>query len=401
LQAALIYVAVSGSVALAARAGEPARRRGNDRLGAAGRDLRQMLERPIFIVGTMRSGTTLFRLILDAHPRISIPEETGFMAAVAATREIPNWQHGQGWFKRLGWTEEEFDASLREFYSGLFERHAFRQGKQRWGDKTPMHAYHIEQITHLFPDAVFIGIVRHPGAVVHSLMRKFHYELADAVAYWDSTNKEILRCGLGLDDDRFGLLRYEDLVGDPEVTLRELVDWLGEPWSDDVLRHNDVHAARGTPRLSAGATRTRDPIRGELADRWSEELREGQRQVLVNRTGALARFLGYDPSGPGAQAPLVPPPSHRSRLLTSAALARRERELQAVGLDGPADAVVIPEMSAVQLAKRVQELEAALTRMSSLRAVRLSIALRRAERRLTGLPTEWIGSARKVVRRRG
>jgi hypothetical protein len=360
-----------------------------------------MLERPIFIVGTMRSGTTLFRLILDAHPRISIPEETGFMAAVSATRQIPNWQHGHGWFKRLGWTEEEFDARLREFYSDLFERHALRRGKQRWGDKTPMHAYHIEQITRLFPDAVVVGIVRHPGAVVHSLMRKFHYDLADAVAYWDSTNKEILRGGLGLADDRFALLRYEDLVGDPEVTLRELVGWLGEPWSDDLLRHNDVHAARGTPRLSAGTTRTRDPIRGELADRWSGELRNGQREVLVDRTGALARFLGYDPSRPGAQAPLVQQPSDHRRLLTGAALAQRKRELQALELDGPADAVVVPDVSAVELAKRVQELEAAMVRMRSLRAVRLSIALRRAERRLTGLPTEWLGSARKVVRRRG
>ena len=360
-----------------------------------------MLKRPIFILGTMRSGTTLFRLILDAHPRISIPEETGFMAAVAATREIPDWQHGRGWFERLGWTEEEFDVRLREFYSGLFERHALRQGKQRWGDKTPMHTEHIDQITRLFPDAVILGIVRHPGAVVHSLMRKFHYDLADAVTYWDRTNKEILRAGLRVDDHRFALLRYEDLVRDPEATLRELLEWLGEPWSDDLLRHNDVHAARGAPRLSAGATRTRDPIRGELADRWGAEIREGQLEVLVKRSGALARFLGYDPSGPGAQAPLVPPPCDYSRLLTSAALSQRERQLQAVGLDGPADAVVVPEVSPVELARRVHELEAEMTRLSSLRSVRWGFALRRAERRLTGLPAELLGSARKAMRRRG
>jgi Sulfotransferase family len=370
-------------------------------LRAAGQDFRQMPGRPIFIVGTMRSGTTLLRLILDAHPRLAIPEETGFMAAVSATRNIRDWQHGDGWFKRLGWTDEEFDARLREFYAGLFERHALRQGKQRWGDKTPMHAHHIPQMSRLFPDAVFVGIVRHPGAVVHSLMRKFHYGLADAVTYWDSTNKEILRSGLEFDDDRFALLRYEDLVADPGETLRELVDWLGEPWSEDLLRHNDVHAARGAPRLSAGATRTRDPIRGELADRWSEELPDRQQEVLVNRTGALARFLGYDPSRPGAQTPLVPPPSDRSRLLSGGTLARRERELRSVGLDAPADAVIVPEMNAVELAKRMQELEAELTRMSSLRAVRLSVALRRAERRLTGIPAEWIGLVRKAMRRRG
>ena len=37
---------------------------------------------PIFVVGTMRSGSTLFRLILDAHPNIAISEETGFMGGL-------------------------------------------------------------------------------------------------------------------------------------------------------------------------------------------------------------------------------------------------------------------------------------------------------------------------------
>ncbi len=55
-----------------------------------------MLDRPIFICGTMRSGSTLFRLILDSHPNISISEETGFMGALTATKRIPNWQHGVG-----------------------------------------------------------------------------------------------------------------------------------------------------------------------------------------------------------------------------------------------------------------------------------------------------------------
>src|SRR3954463_2695033 len=94
---------------------------------------------PIFVVGTMRSGSTLFRLVLDAHPHIAIPEETGFMGALAATKQIPGWRHGRGWFERIGWSEAEFDARLRDFYSGLFERHARSQGKQRWGEKTPMH----------------------------------------------------------------------------------------------------------------------------------------------------------------------------------------------------------------------------------------------------------------------
>lgn len=360
-----------------------------------------MLDRPIFIVGTMRSGSTLFRLILDAHPRISISEETGFMGALAATKQIPNWHHGRGWFQRIGWTEQEFNARLREFYSGLFERHAVAQGKQRWGEKTPFHSRHIAEMATVFPDAVFVGIVRHPGAVVHSLMRKFHYGVEDAAAYWDSTNKEILRRGLELGDDRFALLRYEDLVEHPENTLRELVEWLGEPWSDDLLRHHDVQAARGAPRISAGSTRTRDPITTDLADRWAEALQAPERELLGSRTGALAGFLGYDPTRPGTSGALVPAdPAGRRRLLTSAALARRHGGPDAVSLDAPDQVVIMPEMSAAELAKRLQQVEATLARVRSRRVVRWSNAVQRAQRQVAGLPVELLSTARQAVRRR-
>jgi hypothetical protein len=361
-----------------------------------------MADRPIFVIGTMRSGSTLFRLILDAHPRISISEETGFMGALAATKRIPNWHHGEGWFQRLGWTEAEFDARLREFYCGLFERHALAQGKQRWGEKTPFHARHMAEMASVFPDAVFVGIVRHPGAVVHSLVRKFHYEAADAAAYWDDTNKEILRRGLELGDERFALLRYEDLVQDPEPTMRELLDWLGEPWSDDVLHHNDVQAARGAPRLSAGSTRTRDPITAELADRWAQAMQPLERELLVERTGALAGYLGYDPARAGTIGALVPPrPGSCRMVLTGAELARRQAGPGAVSLEPPREAVIMPEMSAAELAKHLQQVQAALARVRSRRAVRWSNAVRLAQRRAGGLPVEWASRARDAVRRRG
>src|SRR3954451_17912952 len=251
-----------------------------------------MLERPVFIVGSMRSGSTLFRLILDSHPHIAIGEETGFMGAIAATKEIPHWPHGHGWFERIGWTESEFDERLRDFYGGLFARHALTQGKRGWGEKTPFHSRHIPQMAKIFPDAVFAGIVRHPGAVVHSLQRNFHYKFEDAVGYWVATNQEILERGSELGGERFALLRYEDLVTSPEPPLREVIEWLGEAWSDDLLRHTAFHAARGTPRVSAGGTHTHVPIRSDLADRWIESFQEPELESLTSRTAELAAVLG-------------------------------------------------------------------------------------------------------------
>jgi hypothetical protein len=276
------------------------------------------------------------------------------------------------------------------------------RGKKRWGEKTPFHSRHIAQMAAVFPDAVFIGIVRHPGAVVHSLTRKFHYTVADAVAYWDATNKEILRRGLELGEDRFALLRYEDLVEHPEQTLRELTDFLAEPWSDDLLRHNDVQAAQGAPQVSAGGTRTRDAISADLAHRWAQELSAMDRELLAAGAGPLARFLGYDPVAPGAPGPFVPPnPDGRVRLLTGATLAERQRGEGAVALEEAPAAVVMPDMSPAELAKRLQVAEAALARVRSSRAVRWTHAGRRIQRRVTGLPAELLAMANHAVRSGG
>jgi hypothetical protein len=357
------------------------------------------LERPIFVVGSMRSGSTLLRLILDAHPNISVSEETGFMGALAATKQIPNWQHGRGWYERLGWTEQELDDRLRVFYAELFERRALAHGKQRWGEKTPFHSEHIAQMATVFPDAVFVGIVRHPGAVVHSLVRKFHYGIGDAVAYWDATNKEILRRGLELGGERFAMLRYEDLVSHPEETLRELVVWLGEDWSDDLLRHGEIQAAQGAPRIAAGHTRSRDPINPELAGRWVEALAGPDLAVLADRAGELARFLGYDPARAAVSARLVDgDPAGRVRLLTGSTLARRQRGAEAVSLAASDETVVMPDASPTELAKQLRSAEAALERLRSRRAVRWTNSLRRAQRRVTGIPVELRGAVGQALR---
>jgi hypothetical protein len=323
------------------------------------------------------------------------------MGGLAAAKRIPNWIRGKDWYERLGYSEQEFDARLREFFAGMFERHARSQGKQRWGEKTPFHSAHVAQMAALFPDSVFVAIVRHPGAVVHSLVEKFHYDVGDAVAYWTSTNKEILRRGLELADDRFALLRYEDLVEHPEETLHELVDFLGEPWSDDLLRHNDVQAARGTPRISAGSTRTRDAINTDLAHRWADSLDDAAFDLLESCAGPLARFFGYEPARPGTPGALVPPGSEgRRRLLTRTALAERQAGPGAVCLEEDDAAVVMPEMSPAELAKRLHTAEAALARVRSSRAVRWSNAARRAQRKATGVPLELFSAASGVMRSR-
>ncbi len=277
---------------------------------------------PIFIVGAMGSGTTLIRLMLDSHEHIAIAQETGFMRAVSAQTQIPFWKFGAEWFGRLGWSDEEFAAELGAFYNGLFMRFAQEQGKQRWGDKTPYHTWHMPEAARIFADAKFIAIVRHPGAVASSLHDRFKYEWPQAVNHWVRSNLELLHRAPEL-GDRLVVCRYEDMVLDPEPTMREVLGWLDEPWSPRVLEHHVVHSERGTPAKVEGSTRSDEPIDVSRISKWTERMDPEGYRVLRQRATKLSKFFGYTVDHASTMEPLFPTTTERVRLLTGHDLAER------------------------------------------------------------------------------
>ena len=257
---------------------------------------------PIFIVGTMGSGTTLLRLMLDSHERIAIPHETGFMRAYNAMQFIPFKWTGHGWAERLGWADDEFDDKLRQFFDDIFMRYARQHGKERWGEKTPLHTWHINALKRLFPDAVFVAIVRHPGAAIASNMRRFQQTLARAAYHYERYNKEIARQAEVV-PKRMITLRYEDLLLRTEPVMRELLEWLGEEWSDSVLEHHVVQGGRDHVRIE-GKTRPDESIDASRISRWAEAMPDADRLLVTQRLGRLAEFLGYSMDDPEACAPL-------------------------------------------------------------------------------------------------
>lgn len=330
---------------------------------------------PIFIIGSMRSGSTLLRLILDSHPNIAIGSETGFMGGLRHVKEIPSWKFGSGWYERLNWSEAEFDARLRDFYGGMFGRFALEQGKTRWGEKTPFHTSHIGEMARVFPDSVFVGIVRHPGAVAASLRKKFHYTFPDALAYWSAANLELARGGAAL-GDRFALCRYEDLVTEQEPVLREILALVDEPWDAAVLDHHRVQREKGAPRVVEGSTSTQEAVDPERAVQWLGSSSESDRQAL-QAVAPLATFFGYDIVDPVRSER----PSARGRwLLDGDTLAARMAGHQdQVDFAARPQAVAI-DANPADLAARLDRAEQALARARSRRAVRMVDAVRRVQR---------------------
>jgi len=252
---------------------------------------------PIFIVGAMGSGTTLLRLMLDSHPHIALPPETGFMRAYNAHRFIPFKWTGRGWANRLGWSDAELDRELAAFYDHLFQRYVIEHGKQRWGEKTPLHTWHVDDMKRLYPDAQFIGMIRHPGGSIASNATRFKDGFGRFLIHYDRYAREVVRQA-ARHPRRFVLVRYEDLVLQPEETMRELLRWLGEPWSDLVLEHHVVQGRRGTKKVVEGRTHVEDPIDVSRISKWTKTLNEYERRRMRETVSRLSAFLGYDVDDP-------------------------------------------------------------------------------------------------------
>ena len=262
---------------------------------------------PIFIIGAMGSGTTLLRLMLDSHERIAIPPETGFMRIVNAYRYTPFKFSGGETMERLGWSDADLDRELHDHFDRLFMHYAAQHGKVRWGEKSPLHTWHIEGMARLFPEAQFVMIVRHPAGSVHSNQRRFKRYIRQPLKpiwHWDAHNRLIVQAAEQL-GERMVLLRYEDMVLQPEQAMRELLEWLGEPWSDAVLSHHTVQADRGGKVQVEGRTSVDNPIDVSRIDGWTRTMDAEMQERVAKRLGAFGRLYGYRPRSAEME-PLTP-----------------------------------------------------------------------------------------------
>ena len=110
--------------------------------------------------------------------------------------------------------------------------------------------------------------------------------------------------------------------------LRELFDWLDEPWSPSVLEHHEVQSEKGSPETVDGRTRPGDAIDADRVSKWLSVLAEHEREDVRRPAKGWAGFFGYDMDEPLPIEPLVPASSPRSYLLTGNELAERRSRFE-------------------------------------------------------------------------
>lgn len=249
---------------------------------------------PVFVVGCQRSGTTLVRLLLDSHPRLSCGPETRFLESMRRVVH-EDWEA----LERFGFSREEWLARMAGMFAGVHADYAARRGRARWVDKTPRYALQLDFVLALFPDAQVVHVLRDARDVVVSHRKRFGYVPAlKAAVKWPRYVRAVRAAQEWLPQNQFHEVRYEDLVFDQEATVRRLTDFLGEEFDPAMLRI-DEHPHDVPPRYHAQA---RDRRRAEGTDSAIHAGRAGAHRreldplgrVLVWWTSRrLLRELGY------------------------------------------------------------------------------------------------------------
>ena len=201
---------------------------------------------PVFLIGVHRSGTTLVRQIIDSHSRIACPAESFFIYGLAELFGNDLYQEG---FEAMGFDREGIARGLRRTADFFFDAYRRSKDKPRWADKTPQYVQILDFIEEVFgPDCQYIVIYRHPLDIINSLLATrwdFSAPRWDFMRFHDDhfTNLSMY-VGDGIQKQldfeaahpqRCRRLRYEQLVTEPEPVLRDVFEFLGEPWEEQVL----------------------------------------------------------------------------------------------------------------------------------------------------------------------
>lgn len=322
---------------------------------------------PIIVVGASRSGTELVRALLNRHPEVGIAPETHYFDDLRprvgggrseltpdqreATREYfenlrsgwyglnttPRSSSSANWLENLGDTADEIFRQYCEAWSA-------DRGKNVWGEKTPRHIFRGDDILAAFPDARILVLIRDPRAVVASYRDwrnqwagrdtidpalfdasqredrriRASYSLSIVSMLWKSAARHAASLARRHGPDRVRIVKYEDLVAEPERTTRELCEWLGVRFYRDMLTVGVVNSSYVPAEAQDGV----DPA---VAGRWRGVLSKNEIGYVDWLTGGVARSFGYEPAGVGVskafaawELALVP-----FRLLRAAAVNRR------------------------------------------------------------------------------
>lgn len=233
---------------------------------------------PIFVLSLERSGSTLLRNILDAHPDIFSPAELHigslcqfmYETSYSCLAQIATHLSDED-------KQAVAKAEVRRIVTEMMKAYAAQKNKIFWCDKTTVNINHIDILRSVFPDARFICLYRNCLDFVFSylsvsklgfmeeiapyIQRNPYNTVSAIVDYWIDNNSVIHAFELD-EAHRCFKVTYEQIVSSSDETLAALFGFLGLAWDSRFLERVFSHEGKG-------------PVDGDIKFQFSTKLSTG------------------------------------------------------------------------------------------------------------------------------
>jgi hypothetical protein len=267
------------------------------------------IDRPIFVVGAPRSGTNIFYRTFAKHPDLAwisnitkkVPASFWLTRIIMLFRDDHRPTEANNvWQKFTGHDNEslgrdDVTAASRKYLHRVVQNNLRIFNQPRFVNKCPGNSVRIEFLQEIFPDAIFIHILRDGRAAAYSIMRSrlghdgaywsvkppgwrelLKLPLVDACALqWKMTVECILQSAESLPREQYMQVRYEELVARPVDIFEQVAGKCGLVWPNDLLQ-----------TITAGLDNRNF--------KWQTEMRDDDKNRLNELLGDFLKQLGYE-----------------------------------------------------------------------------------------------------------
>jgi len=259
----------------------------------------------IFIGGVPRSGTTLMRAMLDAHPEVRCGEETRVVPRILQMRS--KWMKSEKESMRLeeaGLTGDVLDSAISAFVLEVVARHG--EASPRLCNKDPFTLKSGAYLKRLFPNSKFLFMVRDGRATVHSIItRKVTITGFDLKSYkqsltkWNAAISAMNDQCVELGSDHCLPVYYEQLVLHPRKWLTKILKFLELDWTENVMHHEkQINKEHGISlsKVERSSDQVVKPVNLEALSKWVGMMPDEVIEDMANIAPMLEK-MGYDPDG--------------------------------------------------------------------------------------------------------
>lgn len=255
----------------------------------------------IFIGGVPRSGTTLMRAMLDAHPDIRCGQETRVIPRLLQLRF--HWLKSEKESMRLeqaGITNDVLNSAIAAFTLEIIAKHG--EPAQRLCNKDPLLIKMGSYVIDLFPNAKFIFMVRDGRATAHSIItRKVTITGFDLTSYrqclkkWNSAVEAMNNQCKEMGPSKCLRVPYEQLVLHPREWMQRVLKFLDIPWNESVLHHEDfINNGVSLSKVERSSDQVIKPVNLEALSKWVGNIPDDVVRDMADIAPMLS-VLGYDP----------------------------------------------------------------------------------------------------------